>query len=201
MSKKRNKLIDNPIVQLILVIILSFFIMGLLLILYKDLELDKSFVVYCLLGVLSIVGLIFSYNLAYKKVYNYLYFGITRKEFFYKFLYNLLISFAILLFLIVFYMFGYMFIYEPTTSILDIFQIQNFIFLLVMFVIFSSFGFMFGILKIKRWLFYIISSLIILTTAFIIYQGYIKYYYNIAISLVAICLVIADYYLMKYLKI
>lgn len=201
MSKKRNKLIDNPVVQLILVIILSFFIMGLLLILYKDLELDKSFVVYCLLGVLSIVGLIFSYNLAYKKVYNYLYFGITRKEFFYKFLYNLLISFAILLFLIVFYMFGYMFIYEPTTSILDIFQIQNFIFLLVMFVIFSSFGFMFGILKIKRWLFYIISSLIILTTAFIIYQGYIKYYYNIAISLVAICLVIADYYLMKYLKI
>ncbi len=201
MSKKRNKLIDNPVVQLILVIILSFFIMGLLLILYKDLELDKSFVVYCLLGVLSIVGLIFSYNLAYKKVYNYLYFGITRKEFFYKFLYNLLISFAILLFLIVFYVFGYMFIYEPTTSILDIFQIQNFIFLLVMFVIFSSFGFMFGILKIKRWLFYIISSLIILTTAFIIYQGYIKYYYNIAISLVAICLVIADYYLMKYLKI
>lgn len=201
MSKKRNKLIDNPVVQLILVIILSFFIMGLLLILYKDLELDKSFVVYCLLGVLSIVGLIFSYNLAYKKIYNYLYFGITRKEFFYKFLYNLLISFAILLFLIVFYMLGYMFIYEPTTSILDIFQIQNFIFLLVMFVIFSSFGFMFGILKIKRWLFYIISSLIILTTAFIIYQGYIKYYYNIAISLVAICLVIADYYLMKYLKI
>jgi len=201
MKKINLKKIDNEDIKLIGNILLTFILIFIAIVLFEDVGLDNSMLIYNIYGTLALVSFLYSYHSSNKKLYNDVSFGITRKEFFFSYLKNIGLVLGLSLIFVIYYMIIFKLIIVNNHSILKTFNLQKIICLPLVFLGLSFLGFLLGILKMRKQFFYtlvsILSTLIVLGVTYI---G-IKYYFNIMLGVVVIGLGIIDFLLIDKVNI
>lgn len=191
------KILESSLAKLIGIIILTLLLIFVSIILFEDVGLDNSMLIYNIFGTLTLVSFLYSFHTTSKKLYNELSLGITRKEFYKNYLKNISIVLLVSIFFVIYYMIIYKLIIGTNNSLSTSFDIKKVIYLPMTFLTLSFFGFFLGIMKMRRSFFY--TLVIIITTIVVLIVTYmsIKQLYNILLGLIVISLGVLDYILVK----
>lgn len=202
-EKKELKLIENPTFKLISIIILTLVLILIAIILFDDVGLDQSMLIYNIFGTLTLIGFLYSFQMASNKLYNALSFGVSRKKYYLAYLKNIVFVLLIALLFGVYYIFIYKLIIDTNVVIFVLFDLNRIIYLPTLFLSLSFLGFLFGIAKMKRGYLYLLAILI--TTAVvvsilfldnqIVFSSLVTF-----LGLVVIILGLINYYLVKNIE-
>src|SRR5690554_6160371 len=110
MKSKANDFFEKPIVKLISIIILTLLLIMVSLILFEDLDLDSSLLIYNIYGTISLVSFLYSFHTANKKLFNDLSLGISRKNVYKRYLKNVFFVLLVSIFFVLYYIFAYKYI-------------------------------------------------------------------------------------------
>ncbi|MCK9471020.1 MAG: hypothetical protein WC006_02990 [Bacilli bacterium] len=201
MKKLDNKFFENEIVKLVSIIILTLLLIMVSLILFEDLDLDPSLLIYNIYGTLSLVSFLYSYHSSSKRLYNDLSLGISRRNVYKIYLKNIFFVLLVSLFFVSFYIFSYQFIIGGSRPLFDEFKIEIIVYLTSIFLSLSLFGFLLGILKLKRGFFYSIVLVITVMVVLSIIYYTIIYLLSILLGIIVIGLGILNYIILKNIKI
>lgn len=183
------------------IILLMFVALALGLILNDNLGLESNVILYNILGSLSLMGFLYSYNLSKRTIKTYLDFGINRREFFRKYLLNVLFMLGIMILFIAVYILVYELVFAFDISFLEMFKIWDLVFLLLVFLLTSFLGLLLGTFKLNIWLLYVIIIVVAAGLLFVFLRLDVDWLINL-ISLVFISLLLmGDYLLIKNIKI
>lgn len=191
------KILDSSLAKFTGLIILTLLLIFVSIILFEDVGLDNSMLIYNIFGTLTLVSFLYSFHTTSKKLYNELSLGITRKEFYKNYLKNISIVLLVSIFFVIYYMIIYKLIIGTNNSLSTSFDIKKVIYLPMTFLTLSFFGFFLGIMKMRRSFFY--TLVVIITTIVVLIVTYIsiKQLYNILLGLIVISLGVLDYILVK----
>lgn len=196
-ENKINKFFEIPSVKLISVILLTLLLILISLILFEDLNLDPSMLIYNIYGTIALISFLYSFYSTNKKLYNELSLGISRKEFYKRYLKNIFFILGVTIFFVIYYILLYKFIIGGSKPIFDEFKLGMLIYLPTVFLSLSFLGFLLGILRMKKGIFYsvgfVIATLVVLS---IIYLT-IFYLLSILLGIVFIGLGVLNYYILK----
>lgn len=201
MKSKENKFLEHPTVKLISIIILTLLLIMIALILFEDVGLDNSMLIYNIFGTLALVSFLYSFHTTSKKLYNDLCLGTTRKEFYIKYLKNIILVLFIALFFVAYYILSYWLIIPTNTPIFEIFDLKTLIYLPTLFLGLSFFGFLLGIIKLKRKFFYTIAGFITAMVVISLMYLTIRYLFTISLGVVVIGIGMFNYYLVRKIHI
>lgn len=193
----KEKLLENPTIKLIGIILLTFLLILVSIILFEDLGLNNSILIYNIFGTLALISFLFSFHTTSRKLYNELSLGVSRKEFYIKYLKNIGFVLILSLAFIIYYLFIYKLIIDDNIPLLESFDIGKLIYLPMVFLSLSFLGFLLGILKMRKTFFY--TLVIIITTLIVVSIIYIsiKNLFNIFLGLIVILLGVFNYFLVK----
>lgn len=201
MKEKQIKILNNPTVKLISIIILTLLLIMVSIILFEDMDLNSSMLIYNIYGTLILVSFLYSFHTTSKKLYIDLSLGVSRKDFYKKYLKNIIFVLIISLFFVAYYILAYKLIIGLNKPIFDEFRLQILIYLPIIFLSLSFLGFALGIVKMKRRFFYtivfVVSVLVVISVMYLT----IVYLFNIFLSVIVIGLAVFDYYLLKKINI
>lgn len=193
----KEKLLENPTIKLIGIILLTFLLILVSIILFEDLGLNNSILIYNIFGTLALISFLFSFHTTSRKLYNELSLGVSRKEFYIKYLKNIGFVLILSLAFIIYYLFIYKLIIDDNIPLLESFDLGKLIYLPMVFLSLSFLGFLLGILKMRKAFFY--TLVIIITTLIVVSIIYIsiKNLFNIFLGLIVILLGVFNYFLVK----
>lgn len=193
----KEKLLENPTIKLIGIILLTFLLILVSIILFEDLGLNNSILIYNIFGTLALISFLFSFHTTSRKLYNELSLGVSRKEFYIKYLKNIGFVLILSLAFIIYYLFIYKLIIDDNIPLLESFDLGKLIYLPMVFLSLSFLGFLLGILKMRKTFFY--TLVIIITTLIVVSIIYIsiKNLFNILLGLIVILLGVFNYFLVK----
>jgi len=193
----KEKLLENPTIKLIGIILLTFLLILVSIILFEDLGLNNSILIYNIFGTLALISFLFSFHTTSRKLYNELSLGVSRKEFYIKYLKNIGFVLILSLAFIIYYLFIYKLIIDDNIPLLESFDLGKLIYLPMVFLSLSFLGFLLGILKMRKTFFY--TLVIIITTLIVVSIIYIsiKNLFNIFLGLIVILLGVFNYFLVK----
>lgn len=193
----KEKLLENPTIKLIGIILLTFLLILVSIILFEDLGLNNSILIYNIFGTLALISFLFSFHTTSRKLYNELSLGVSRKEFYIKYLKNIGFVLILSLAFIIYYLFIYKLIIDDNIPLLESFDLGKLIYLPMVFLSLSFLGFLLGILKMRKAFFY--TLVIIITTLIVVSIIYIsiKNLFNIFLGLIEILLGVFNYFLVK----
>lgn len=193
----KEKLLENPTIKLIGIILLTFLLILVSIILFEDLGLNNSILIYNIFGTLALISFLFSFHTTSRKLYNELSLGVSRKEFYIKYLKNIGFVLILSLAFIIYYLFIYKLIIDDNIPLLESFDLGKLIYLPMVFLSLSFLGFLLGILKMRKTFFYTLA--IIITTLIVVSIIYIsiKNLFNIFLGLIVILLGVFNYFLVK----
>jgi hypothetical protein len=196
-QSKLNEYFERPLAKLVATIVLTLILILISLILFEDLDLDPSMLIYNIYGTIALVSFLYSFYTTNKKLYNDLSLGVNRKSFYIRYLKNIFFVLGISLFFIAYYILLYKFIIGDNKPIFAEFKLEILIYLSTIFLSLSFLGFLLGILKMKRGIFYTLA--IIITTLIVLSLIYltILYLLSILLGVVIIGLGILNYYVLK----
>jgi len=193
----KEKLLENPTIKSIGIILLTFLLILVSIILFEDLGLNNSILIYNIFGTLALISFLFSFHTTSRKLYNELSLGVSRKEFYIKYLKNIGFVLILSLAFIIYYLFIYKLIIDDNIPLLESFDLGKLIYLPMVFLSLSFLGFLLGILKMRKTFFY--TLVIIITTLIVVSIIYIsiKNLFNILLGLIVILLGVFNYFLVK----
>lgn len=193
----KEKLLENPTIKLIGIILLTFLLILVSIILFEDVGLNNSILIYNIFGTLALISFLFSFHTTSRKLYNELSLGVSRKEFYIKYLKNIGFVLILSLAFIIYYLFIYKLIIDDNIPLLESFDLGKLIYLPMVFLSLSFLGFLLGILKMRKAFFY--TLVIIITTLIVVSIIYIsiKNLFNIFLGLIEILLGVFNYFLVK----
>jgi len=197
MKNKTNEFFEKPIIKLISIIFLTLLLILISLILFEDLNLDTSMLIYNIYGTIALVGFLYSFHTTNKKLYNDLSLGISRKRFYKKYLKNTFFILTITIFFVAYYIFLYKLIIAGNKPVFDEFRLEMLTYLSTIFLCLSFLGFFLGILKIKKGIFYPLVFIIIVLIVLSIIYFMDFYLLSILLGIVFISLGIINYIMIK----
>lgn len=201
MKIKDIKFFEHPTVKLVSIIILTLLLIMVSLILFEDLDLNPSMLIYNIYGTIALVSFLYSFHTASKKLYNDLSLGISRKQVYKRYLKNTFFVLLISMFFVGYYIFSYRVIIGGSTPVFEEFKLEVLIYLTSIFLSLSFLGFQLGILKMKSGFFYSIVVVIIVLVVLSIVYLTIIYLLSILLGIVVIALGIVNYLLLKNIKV
>lgn len=188
MKDKITNFFNNANVKMVLILLGTLLLIMVSIILFADVGLDNTMLIYNIFGTLALVGFLYSFHITKRKLYSDLALGRTRKQFFYIYLKNIFFVLGIASFLVVYYILVYKLIIDTGLPLLAIFDFKKIISLPAGFIALSFLGFTLGILKMNSGLFYTLASIIaIISTLSIIY---ISFEYLLSIVIVVFTLIL-----------
>jgi len=189
------KIRQNYFLQLSVAFLAAILLIMVSIVLFEDIQLDNTMLIYNIFGNLTLVGFIFSYNLTKKHLRSQLEVGKTRKQIFLNYIVNILITLIVALFLVAYYIFIYKQIIKNTSTITQLFDMKKLLFLPLIFLLVSSLGFMLGIIQIKKKIFYLLFTAIITGLVIIVIYYSIAYYINIILLIIVFIAIPINYLL------
>src|SRR5690554_6242701 len=118
------KIRQNYFLQLSVAFLAAILLIMVSIVLFEDIQLDNTMLIYNIFGNLTLVGFIFSYNLTKKHLRSQLEVGKTRKQIFLNYIVNILITLIVALFLVAYYIFIYKQIIKNTSTITQLFDMK-----------------------------------------------------------------------------
>ncbi|MDI9507806.1 MAG: hypothetical protein WBL47_05995 [Bacilli bacterium] len=193
--EKYHRLTQNYFAQLVVAFVSALLLIMTAIVLFEDIDLDNTMLIYNIYGTLALVGFIYSYNLTKKHLRSELEVGVTRKRIYRNYLFNTLISLMISLFLVAYYMFIYKKVIRNTLTLPQLFDFKKIIFLPLIYLLISFSGFILGIIQMRKKVFYVLFSIVVSGLVLIIIYLSITYYVNMALLLAVLILAVINYFL------
>jgi len=196
-EKKYKRFLENNKTRLVLVIVSALILIMISIVLFEDIDLDNTILVYNIFGTLALIGFLYSYSLTKKNIKNDLCVGITRKEIYKSYLRNIMICLVVSILLVIYYMVIYKLVINVNTSIFSLFDIEEILFLPLIFLALSFFGFFLGMVQMRKKIFYLLflcTNTIIVV--FVIYFN-MEYYLDLILLGFVLTLLILNYRLIK----
>lgn len=197
MKDKWNKFTSNFSVKLISVIVLALFLIMVSIVLFEDVGLDNSILIYNIFGTISLIGFLYSYALTKKNIRVDFGMGVTRKQIYKSYLKNTLLVLFISLFLVAYYILIFKIVIMKNISLNKFFDMRILIFLPLIFLSLSFLGFFLGIMKIHSGFVYSLIALITTIIVLVIIYLTIAYFLNLILLLIVLGLGFLNYYLIK----
>ena len=197
MKDKWNKFTRNFSVKLISVIVLALFLIMVSIVLFEDVGLDNSILIYNIFGTISLIGFLYSYALTKKNIRVDFGMGVTRKQIYKSYLKNTLLVLFISLFLVAYYILIFKIVIMKNISLNKFFDMRILIFLPLIFLSLSFLGFFLGIMKIHSGFVYSLIALITTIIVLVIIYLTIAYFLNLILLLIVLGLGFLNYYLIK----
>ncbi|MCK9536163.1 MAG: hypothetical protein M0R05_01020 [Bacilli bacterium] len=189
------KIWHNYFFQLGLAFVSALFLIMVAIVLFEDIDLDNTMLIYNIFGTLTLVGFIYSYNLTKKHLRSKLEVGITRKQIYRNYFVNIMITLIVALFLVAYYMFVYKKVIKNTLTILQLFDFKKMLFLPLVFLLVSFIGFVFGIIQIKRKVFYLLFTVIVMGLIIVVIYFSIAYFINLILLAAVLIMGMINYLL------
>ena len=197
---KRDKLLtlwNNYYIQLLIVVLSAVLLIIISIVLLEDIDFDNRMLIYNIFGSLTLVGFLHSYNSIKKGLKTQLEIGITRKEIFQKYIINMIVTSLVSIGLVVFYMYVYARVIVNTLQLFASFDLAKMLFLPIVFLLASSFGFTLGILRTKKTIVYSMFVVLIIALVYIIVHAEINYLINLILGIFIIIIGITNYFLVN----
>jgi hypothetical protein len=198
---KFYRITHNYYAQLAAAVVSALFLIMAATVLFEDINLDNTMLIYNIFGTLTMVGFIFSYNLTKKHLRSELEAGVTRKRVYRNYLVNTFIVLAVSLFIAAYYMFIYKTIIKNTLTLLEIFDFRKIVFLPLIFLLISFSGFILGLIQMRKRFFYTLFIAFVCGLVLIIIYLSITYYINIILLAAVIMLIVINYFLIANYRI
>lgn len=197
MKDKWNKFTSNFSVKLISVIVLALLLIMVSIVLFEDVGLDNSILIYNIFGTISLIGFLYSYALTKKNIRIDFGIGVTRKQIYKSYLKNILVVLLISLFLVAYYILIFKIVIVKNISLNKYFDIRILIFLPLIFLSLSFLGFFLGMMKIHSGLVYSLIALITTVIVLVIIYLTVAYFLNLILFIIVLGLGFLNYYLIK----
>lgn len=197
MKDKWNKLTSNFSVKLISVIVLALLLIMVSIVLFEDVGLDNSILIYNIFGTISLIGFLYSYALTKKNIRIDFGIGVTRKQIYKSYLKNILVVLLISLFLVAYYILIFKIVIVKNISLNKYFDMRILIFLPLIFLSLSFLGFFLGMMKIHSGLVYSLIALITTVIVLVIIYLTVAYFLNLILFIIVLGLGFLNYYLIK----